>query len=107
VTACNSRFEIQEVRESGWARLTVSGELDLLTALTFRRRLRALKATDTHVRVDLSQLEFIDSAGARALDDAIAESRQGTWRVELAPSISDPARRFFALTEAAGLRVNL
>jgi anti-anti-sigma factor len=105
--ASSSTFELQEVRRSGWARLTVCGDLDLSTASTFRRRLRALKATNTHVCVDLSQLDFIDSAGAHALDDAIADSRQGTWRVEVAPSMSGQARRFFALTEAAGVRSNL
>jgi anti-anti-sigma regulatory factor len=30
------------------------------TTLTFRRRLRALKASNMNVCVDLSQLEFID-----------------------------------------------
>jgi hypothetical protein len=56
----NSAFEIREERRYGWARLLVSGELDVSNALTFRRRLRALKAANLHVCVDLSQLEFID-----------------------------------------------
>jgi anti-anti-sigma regulatory factor len=53
--------------------------------------------------VDLSQLEFIDCAGARALNDAIVQSREGEWRVEVAPSMSDQAKRFFDLMTAAGV----
>jgi anti-anti-sigma factor len=98
---------MHETRRLGWARLCVSGELDLATALTFRRRLRVLKATSTHVRVDLSQLDFIDSAGAHALDEAIVDSRRGGWHVEVDPNLSHQARRFFDLTEAAGLRTPL
>jgi anti-anti-sigma factor len=98
----NSAFEIREERRYGWARLVVSGELDASTALTFRRRLRALKAANTHVCVDLSQLEFIDCAGAHALNDAVADARQGSWRVEIAPGMSDQARRFIDLLTATG-----
>lgn len=96
-------FEIREAPQAGWARLMVSGELDLSTALTFRRRLRALKATNTHVCVDLSQLEFIDCAGAHALADAVTQSEEGNWRVEVAPNISPQARRFFDVITIAGL----
>lgn len=98
-----SRFEIEEAGRQRWARLLVTGELDVATALTFRRRLRALKATNTHVCVDLSQLEFIDCAGAHALNDAITQSQEGDWRVEVAPSMSDQAKRFFDLMTAAGV----
>jgi anti-anti-sigma factor len=97
----SSVFEIQEARRQGWARLVVTGELDSSTALTFRRRLRALRAANTHVCVDLSQLEFIDCAGAQALNDAITQSQEGDWRVEVAPRMSDQAKRFFDLMTAA------
>jgi anti-anti-sigma factor len=98
-----SRFEVEVAGRQGWARLLVTGELDVATALTFRRRLRALKAKNTHVCVDLSQLEFIDSAGAHALNDAITQSQEGDWRVEVAPSMSVQAKRFFDLMTAAGV----
>jgi anti-anti-sigma factor len=96
-------FEIQEAPRHGWARLIVSGELDLSTALTFRRQLRALRATATDVYLDLSQLEFIDCVGLHALNDVLAESRRGDWRVEIAPEMSVQARRFFNLLAAAGV----
>jgi anti-anti-sigma factor len=103
----SSAFEIHEGRRSGWARLAVTGELDIATALTFRRRLRALKAAKTHVCVDLSQLEFIDAAGAHALDDAITESRHSSWRLEVAPDMSPQARRFLDLIQTAGICTDL
>lgn len=99
----SSIFEIRDERRRGWARLVVSGELDISTALTFRRRIRALKAANTHVCVDLSQLEFIDCAGARALDDAIVQGEEGQWHVEVDPNMSIQARRFFDLITATGL----
>jgi anti-anti-sigma factor len=100
--AGSSAFEIQEGPHRGWARLLVTGELDMSTALTFRRRVRALKADHTHVCIDLSQLEFIDSAGARALEDVLADSRYGSWRVEIAANMSCQATRFFDPITAAG-----
>lgn len=101
--AGDSIFQVEEVPGAGWARLAVTGELDISTALTFRRRLRALQASKTAVRLDLSQVEFIDSAGARAVVDAVVDSRHGSCRVKVEPRLSEPARRYFELMEAAGL----
>jgi anti-anti-sigma factor len=98
----DSVFQVQETSRRGWARLAVTGELDVSTVLTFRRRLRALRAANTPVYLDLSQVEFIDSVGARAVLDAVAASHEGTWCVELEPRMSDQARRCFDLIKAAG-----
>jgi anti-anti-sigma factor len=95
-------FEIREGPQRGWVRLLVTGELDMSTALTFRRRVRPLKAAQTHVFIDLSELEFIDSAGAHALEDVLADSQSGSWRVEVAPNMSWQATRFGDPTAAAG-----
>ena len=49
-------------------RLTISGELDMADASTFARRLGALvESREGPFRLDLRQLEFIDSHGVRAL----------------------------------------
>jgi anti-anti-sigma factor len=98
----NPVFQIQETSRPGWARLAVIGELDVSTALTFRRRLRALRAANTPVCLDLSQVQFIDSVGARAVLDAVAASREGTWRVEVEPRVSAQTRRCFDLINAVG-----
>ena len=100
-------FRIEQTSRPGWARLAVNGELDISTALTFRRRLRALRAANTPVSLDLSEVEFIDSAGARAVLDAVAASRKSPWRVEIEPAISEQARRYFDLMRAAGLPADL
>lgn len=98
----SSVFEVEEAPQ-GWVRLVVVGELDISTAVSFRRRLGALRATNTDVWVDLSQLEFIDGAGVHALRDAIAQSQEGDWRLEVAPNIPVQARRVLDLISAAGL----
>jgi anti-anti-sigma factor len=98
----DSVFQIQQSTHRGWARLTMSGELDISTALTFRRRLRAFRARNTPVHLDLSQVEFMDSMGARAVLDAVAASRGSTWRVEVEPPLSHQPRRCFDLARGAG-----
>jgi anti-anti-sigma factor len=100
-------LHFEQTSRLGWARLAVIGELDISTALTFRRRLRALRAANTPVYLDLSQVEFIDSAGAHAVLDALTASRHGTWRVEVEPHVSDQARRYFDLLRAAGLSADV
>lgn len=87
-------FEIHEAPRPGWVLLVVTGELDISTALTFRRWVRALKAANTHVSIDLSLVEFIDSSGARALEDVLDDSRDGSWRAEVAPNVSRQAARW-------------
>jgi anti-anti-sigma factor len=99
----NPEFEIQETRRRDWARISVNGELDIATALTFRRRMRALRAAHTNVSLDLSQLEFIDCAGAYAVIDAVAESRQSAWCVQVEPNMAEQARRMFDRMKATGL----
>lgn len=98
----DSVFQIEETSRRGWARLAVTGELDVSTALTFRRRLRALRAANTPVYLDLSQVEFMDSVGARAVLDAVAASREGAWSVEVEPRLSRQAKRCLDLLRAAG-----
>ncbi len=102
-----SAFRLRETSGHGWVRLVVTGELDVWTALTFRRRWRALEAANQPTRLDLSQLDFIDSAGARAVLDAVDASRQGTWRVEIEPALSEQASRYFELLKVAGRPADL
>jgi len=103
----DSRSQIQETSRRGWARLAVTGELDISTALAFRRRLQAVRAANTPVYLDLSQVEFMDSVGARAVLDAIAASRESTWSVEVKPPRYHQPRRCFDLIRAAGRYENL
>lgn len=98
----DSIIQIQETSRRGWARLAVTGELDISTAVMFRRRLRAVRATNTPVYLDLSRVEFMDSVGARAVLDAVAASHESSWCVEVAPPLSHQPKRCFDLMKAAG-----
>ena len=89
----------------GWTRLSLGGELDLAAADALRRRLDALQADNRHVRLDLSRLGFLDSAGAHVILDAVDGRRELRWRVEVEPEISRQARRFFDLLESAGWKI--
>jgi anti-anti-sigma factor len=105
--AARSEFEIGETLARGWARVSVNGELDISTALTFRRRLRALEAANTNVSVNLSHVEFIDCAGARAVIDAVAQSCRSSWCVLVEPNMPYQPRRLFDLLKAAGAEIDL
>ena len=99
-------LQIEETREGTWTRLALSGELDIATAQRLRERLQQLKAAGSDVRLDLSQLQFIDSSGAHALADALAESRANHWRLEI-EAHSHQVRRFIEVAKAAGRPIDL
>jgi anti-anti-sigma factor len=88
-------------------RLALSGELDIATARRLRERLHQLKEAGSHVRLDLSRLQFIDSAGAHALAEALAESRADHWRLEVEPTMSHQVRHFIDLAIAAGWDIDV
>jgi hypothetical protein len=45
------------------------------------------------VRLDLSELEFIDSSGLPELIIAVAEPQSDGWRLDIDPQITAPVRR--------------
>ena len=96
-------LQIAETRDGTCTRLALSGELDIATARQLRERLRQLREGGSHVRLDLSQLHFIDSAGAHPLAEALAASRADHWRFEVEPRMSHQVRRFIDVAKAAGL----
>ena len=76
-------FEIRERREAdGTVCLMLAGELDLSVRDYFRARLHALQLANQPVRIDLSELEFIDSSGISTLLRALNEARNG-WSLEV------------------------
>ncbi|MBV9003878.1 MAG: STAS domain-containing protein [Solirubrobacterales bacterium] len=61
-------FEMRETFDpDGTLSLTLVGELDWTFCDDVEARLRGLQDAECEVRFDLSQLEFLDSAGVRAL----------------------------------------
>lgn len=85
-------------------RLVLSGELDLAVAEMLGDRLRQLRDARCDVRLDLAELDFIDSSGLRELIVALEESRADGWRLNIDPRVSDAVRR---TVEIAGLRAHL
>lgn len=90
-------FEIHEGHSDGCLRLTLTGELDLSSAPTLEDRLAPLRARKSPVRLDLSSLEFIDSAGIHLLIRTIGEARMKRWAVEIEPDVAPRVMRLFRL----------
>jgi anti-anti-sigma factor len=87
-------FEVRERQEAdGTVRLTLVGELDLPVAETLTVRLEELRAAGDPVRLDLSQLAFIDSSGLQALLLALTDARWIGWRLEIAREVSPSVAR--------------
>jgi anti-anti-sigma regulatory factor len=73
------------------------------SAAPLRQQLSAFKAMDTNVSVNLSHVEFIDSAGAGAVIEAVTEARQSsTWCVLVEPKMPYQTRRVFDLLKKVG-----
>jgi len=53
--------------EEGRSHLTATGEIDLSNAAAFRDRLAAAVSTDGRLLVDLTRVDYLDSAGLAAL----------------------------------------
>lgn len=87
-------FQIRErVDGDKSLRLILLGDLDFAVAEKLVERLRELKATGRPVRLDLSALAFIDSAGVQALLVALTDARWDRWRLEVARQISPSVER--------------
>lgn len=91
-------FEIQEsVDDDGAARVTLVGELDIAVADGVEQRLRRLREAGSRVRLDLSQLDFIDSSGVRAIVLGLKHARQGGHELEVDRQISPTVRRMIEI----------
>jgi anti-anti-sigma factor len=63
-------------------------------------RLGQLRTAGYDVRLDLAELDFIDSSGLRELLVALEESRADGWRLDIHPQVTAAVRR---TVEIAGL----
>jgi anti-sigma B factor antagonist len=87
--------------DDGSVRLALGGELDLAVVDALDARLVKLKRARRRVRLDLAELEFIDSTGLHELILAVADAERDGWDLEIDPHVSEPVRRVIELT---GLR---
>jgi anti-anti-sigma factor len=95
-------LEIRERLESdGRLRLTLLGDLDLGSAETLGQRLRELHKLAHPVRLDLSQLAFIDSIGLRSLVLALGDARADGWELEVDRDLGPSVARIAQITGIA------
>jgi anti-anti-sigma factor len=94
-------FQVVESRDAdGVLRMALSGELDIAVADRFSARLEELSRDRTCVRLDLSQLEFIDSSGILVLVRCAQNgSAGGQQLVEVGREVTEPVRRVIDLVE--------
>lgn len=97
-------FEIREESAAdGVVRLCASGALDGGTAMTLADRLTQLRLAGSPVRLDLSELESIDSAGVEVLVEAHAESLLKHWRFHVDPKLAPEVEAMLRLAHLDGL----
>jgi anti-anti-sigma factor len=94
VALAGPSFEMRESRDGdGTVRLTLIGELDIAVAGALRDRLRQYADSAQAVRLDLSELDFIDSSGVQAVVLGAREARERGHSLEVDPRISATTRR--------------
>ena len=91
----------ERVDRDGALRLAVAGELDLAVIDVLHVRLVALKQHGHRVRLDLAELEFIDSTGLRELLLAVAHAGGDGRDLEIEPHVSEPVGRVIDLAGVA------
>ena len=93
-----SSFEIRENLDAdGVVQLTLVGELDIAVAGMVEERLRRLRDDERRVRIDLSELEFIDSSGVRAIVLGLKHARQGGHELDVDRRVSSPVERMIQI----------
>jgi anti-sigma B factor antagonist len=92
------RFDVvSEPQPGGGTLLRLSGELDLVGEPVFEQALADV--AEQPIRIDLSELDFMDSTGLRALLTA-ARAREG---LTLSGPLRTPIRRLLELTQTLEL----
>jgi anti-anti-sigma factor len=81
----------------GAVRMMLSGELDLSATPGLKLQLHEVQRSERRVRLDLSELEFIDCSGIRTILDAMAEARSGGCAFEVDRSVSPMVGRIVSM----------
>jgi anti-sigma B factor antagonist len=93
--AAPATFRCDVVPERDRVRVAPAGELDLATAPQLEQAVRELlDAGFEHVIVDLTELDFLDASGLRALLRLQASSADGAFQFELKPGPPSVQRIF-------------
>jgi anti-anti-sigma factor len=84
----------------GWVRVLVEGELALASSDELEHAVVPQLLARSHVLLDLSRIDFIDSAGLRAMTALVRVARANGCELRLSSDLPDHARR---LMEIVGL----
>jgi anti-anti-sigma factor len=97
-------FEVREAVDlDGALRLTLLGGLDIVVAERLTARLQTLRAEGRTVRIDLSELEFIDCTGLKAIIDELAASRNIGRILEVDRPVSAPVKRVITFMDVSSM----
>ena len=100
--ACPPSLEIRERDDpDGALRVTLLGEIDIAVVDDLATRLSLLRRFQRRVRLDLSELRFIDCGGVNAILRALAEARGVGWELEVDRIVSPCVERIALLAGAA------
>lgn len=90
---------IEVARNGSACSLGLSGELDLANAKTLEAQLERAEGDGVEVvRIDMTDLEFIDSTGIAVLVAAHHRLSKNGGRLELVPSRAEEVRRVLSIT---------
>ena len=82
---------------NGRLRLSLTGTLDVASTPTLEDRLTGLRATKSPVRLDLSNLDFIDSTGLHMLIRMVGDARIKHWQLGIEPAVAPQVMSAFRL----------
>jgi anti-anti-sigma factor len=86
---CHPLFGVRQRHDAdGAVRMTLTGELDMSVADGLKARLDEVQRAKRRVRLDLSELEFIDCSGIRTILDAMGHARRAGCPFEVDRSVS-------------------
>jgi len=105
VALAGPSFEIREsVDGDGALPVALIGELDIAVSDAIEQRLRQHRDDGRPVRLDLSQLDFIDSSGVQAVVLGLRHARRSGHHVEVDRRVSASVER---LIEMMGIGTQL
>ncbi|GAC1436037.1 MAG: hypothetical protein NVSMB51_06620 [Solirubrobacteraceae bacterium] len=91
------QFEVTVEQFDAGSRVSVIGELDLVSVEEFEHTLRAQLATGP-VRLDLAGVLFMDSSGVRALDALLRDQRRHGWQLSIDSRLQPGVRQILDMT---------
>ena len=82
---------------NGRLRLSLTGTLDVASTPALEDRLTGLRARKSPVRLDLSNLDFIDSTGLHMLIRMVGDARIKHWQLGIEPAVAPQVMSAFRL----------